>query len=432
MGVQSLHGMFRKFVSRRRDREKQRGHHPSGTRSKGDKMKSPLQLIMEAETLDRAARANPDTLESLTPVPSPEEEAVAEEPAEDATQAETPTDEMVIPDSDVSEVAELEPTEDSPVEQAELTLPTEQPSDVDPVEMPQQPDAYEPESQPDVTSSDVDIPDMDQEPIDSALRLEPVDLDDDVDVNPIDELEHPEQSTFTASDVATPESPQWTMPGEDDVQNDVPAVEPLEGPQNESIDVGELPDVSESTPMLDEASVPSIEQPDISSPSVPETEFAEQPEVEQPEMPVPAIEGVPEPSQDPPDIADVESPSQDVPVDQFEQPDVPQTFLDAVPDTTQSASVMPDMPDTPVGFQGLTDLPSVTQTQADVQDFNDPSIARDDDQVDAQIESHDELAKSLSRELGPQFEAMQQMQESGVRNYVDEQMLIASILRSSV
>lgn len=373
-------------------------------------MKTVLEMMQEDELIDQAARAHPDSVEWLPPVITPH-----------------------VDNPQLTEAEQEQEAEDESGESPDL------PETIDPVntETPDLPDDALP-------SDNVDHPDDGREdPRELTEAPELMSLD-------LPEFDQPEETELGTPDVAAdvpdtlddqPEQEQPELPSEDlpDISQNVSDVGSpevsipanLETPENvvldendesfpevdaPELDIDDSQDNSQSNISQDSSDEEDSQQPDIELSPLVEATVSQEQSVESLDLAATAPEG-----------SDSEN---------FEQPELPTSLEFDEPNTSSSSdsgvvSFQDQQPDL-VGFQGYQDSTSVHQSTLDQQEIDELPMTQDErinHQIDQQMRSNENLAASLARELGPEFESIRAGQEQTVRDYVSSQQLLASLLR---
>jgi len=231
-------------------------------------------------------------------------------------------------------------------------------------------------------------------------------------------VEQPEiySPDVTESDTPSVETTHETVDAEPDTNTDVPDTDEL--PDTSMPDVEEQ---SAETPEVGESQVEQTQEPGVGDPP---NESDELPDVsldsiqlDQPDTPV----------QNTSAVASGDSPS----VDQTQNDELPDVGMPEIETESPEAPAVPEVK--PVGFQGYRDA-VMTENQADAMVSDDPAKSVDErreQQFDFQRRSNEDLVSQLSQELGPTFDDMRENQVQAVHDYVQEQQMLAYLVRTA-
>ncbi len=240
------------------------------------------------------------------------------------------------------------------------------------------------------------------------------------DVEELEELDGPDiPENAVAPEETLPETPDFNPPaaeiadrqaGDDDVLGDEDAASRMERAEVELPDeVLEQPGtVGEATDTVSDIDVADEALPAIEDPVIPEESATDTPAISVPAVTTAALEEL--------------SPDDGV---------LPE-FNDITPDESDSPELS-RVSQPSVGFQGIRDLPDVTQQDLELEELKDPSVSQDERserQMEMQMRSSDNLAAELAQELGPAFDEMREVQAQVVQDYVNEQMNVTWMLRA--
>jgi len=363
-------------------------------------MKSVRELMTAASVLEQEARIRAESLEGLVPLEiQPQEVAQAEEFVEE--QAE-------------------EPIEESDVDVPEIT--SDLPSD------------------PETVSSEAGSFNQPESP-----SFDPVAVDFDGEIKPLDAIEYVDAGTpqVEQSDISDPADQQVSTAEAPAVEVEhISADEELQPEPKTDVETVDISDVEhaefESTeqednrlptvesPSVTDAEVPAIGSDFVSDESIPEVETLAEDDSNDPETEAAEAFSTPDavvPATEPFDLSDANVNS----AESSELPDVEVSVseLDSAPATPQQE---------PVGFQGLTESPAVTQEQADQQMLpEEPNLSfeeRAEKQIEFQMRSNQDLASRLAEEIAPVFDEMRESQTQVVHDFFQSQQLLTSLLRA--
>ena len=396
-------------------------------------MKNARELIEAAQRTDweqRERTARGESLEWLDQmaIEAPEQTVVEHAELETEESAEPPLDEPESPEMAVS------PT-DSP------DVPSADAAAVDPPEIPDESEiTFSDEVLAEQTGGEMFSGQELQQIVPDAAGLSQADTDRSFDEQPPDspsefeELDLPDgQVVSEIGDEILPEQPESFIPDAPESPDDDLGVELGEPPQIANLGLPEISDVELPVDELDELTEPESFEDKAEAVDYPETDTERTqtdnvrfPEVESYQSldSIDSMETDTEQTQNRQTDNSAE--------DQIDYPDLPPTGFDSlsIPEQDSAALTEPETPE--MGFRGFEDLPPMTMEQAEMDKLADPSVSHDERverQYEAQRRSEQEFASQLAQELQPSFDEMRMIYTAEARDYLDEQVLYASILR---
>lgn len=344
-----------------------------------------IESAKEAEA-QAAARRRGETLDWLEPVEEPTQAPLpSDEQAESEEPAEPPLESLSLPEQPVAAVESPEIPANEPIadfhEIGEIPEMSEI-ADFAEIDSPEQAgieqasDPSSPDAGPAFEPGDLDAPEQ------IVSELGDFDLPPGESVVDFGEDSAPEQSVFEAGDIpavsdesSSVDSDTWPEIANFEVYDagEIEATDTVSEDSSPPEPVDELPESQE---------VPTVDEPEVTQSSVYE-----------------------------PDAASVEDQN-------------PYTF--SVPAEPENSGF--------VGFQGIEDLPDVSERQLELEELVDPSkpqAEREQAQVDLHQKMSEDLASSLAQELDGKFDEMRLHQEHTVHEYFNRQMLITQFFKGT-